>query len=396
MMLLRLPHFISILSSTVFMAVNLVSFPVNAEEDLEPQKFVPAILFSHRLTPGMLKYSQNYKPNMILPANSFELIVEEFVQNCESNTYVFINHAGIRTTDLDEYSSDLTFLKRYTRQSSTKLKFERVNLLPMNTFDNLVNYTMQHCGIEKHITLTTKETDEFQAYIDTDKRVISIDYSPMTYEEDERREEIAAFDQYLRTILAQIPSPYISVIYSSLEPDLVPSYSNKKVVEIFPEIFQDMVEEKEVNDRLRMVPPPTNEYRPKFKGMSTERLTLFDAKFIQENNQLLRMILTTFVGYLILQVFLLFQGSKKKGSKENRGRADNVKAVKKTDAKGDVKSENNNESGEGQAAEPHSEDSTPSEINAEGSEVSTSSSSSEDTEEKGVTKRKAKHKNEES
>ena len=394
-MLFRLPHFINIVSSVAFMVVSLVSSPVNAEEDLEPQKFVPAILFSHKLTPGMLKYSRSYKPNMILPADSFELIVEEFVQNCESNTYVFINHAGIRTTDLDEYSNDLTFLKRYTRQSSTKLKFERVNLLPMNTFDNLVNYTMQHCGIEKHITLTTKETDEFQAYIDTDKRVISIDYSPMTYNEDERQEEIAAFDQYLRTILAQIPSPYISVIYTSLEPDLVPSYSNRKVVEIFPDIFQDIVEEKEVNDRLRMVPPPMNEYRPKFKGMSTERLTLFDAKFIRENNQLLRMILTTFVGYVILQLFFLFQGSKRKESKDNIGKTGGGKAVKKTDAKGGIKPENSNESKEEKAAESHSEDSTPSEVKAEGSEVSTSSSS-QDTEERRATKRKPKRKNEES
>ncbi|CCF58141.1 hypothetical protein KAFR_0D04940 [Kazachstania africana CBS 2517] len=303
--------------------------------ELVKQKDVPAILFSHKLSPGMLKYQENYESAMSLPSKSFDIIAEELLRKCNSDAIIFVNQPGLCKLDFEEFEDEFKFLRKYIKVSSTSLKFEKVSGLHQNTFQNLIDITSKECNIDRFMTLRGNNTDDFEPYIDTNKRIIVINYPPLPENDyDLRRKHIMDYDLYLRTILAQIPSPYQTVIYTSLERSLVPKEDVMNNIEVFPGLFEDLAEE-EKNDRLKDEPPaPLNKFRTLYPGMSTKYISIFDSGFLEQNGQLLKAIFTSLVGYIIYQTILYVREPKKsRPNDKHPKRKSPEKPVTKTEKK---------------------------------------------------------------
>lgn len=238
---------------------------------------------------------------MPLPLNTFFEAARELVDGCKSNAYVLINQPGLRKDDLIEYDLEFTSLEKYISFSSTAVAFEQVEALPDDTFEQLAEYIQERCRIDKVLNVQGVDLDTFEPYIDVDKRIIHIEFPPLPEDQDLRGQAISEADAALRKIMAQIPSPSRSVIYTSLQPDTDVKISKGR---IFPHIFQDKNRELliERNNHILNIPPPVHNYKPKYMGMSGEYLSIFDEQFVQENKQLLVAIATGLLGFIILQL----------------------------------------------------------------------------------------------
>ncbi|CAB4252019.1 similar to Saccharomyces cerevisiae YHR101C BIG1 Integral membrane protein of the endoplasmic reticulum, required for normal content of cell wall beta- 1,6-glucan [Maudiozyma barnettii] len=295
----------------------LVLLPITAgaNDNLVVQKSVPVLLFSHKVSPGLLKYQKNYDPKTTVPIESFEIISHELIDHCNSDTYIYVNIPGLRKLDLIEYEDELKFLQRYLNQSSTKLKFEQVKNLPEDYYSDLTTYTKDTCKFEGYISLHGNNSDDFTTYLDSGKRIIEINYSPLPDDDVARLQSIIDFDLYFREILAQLPSPDQTIILTSLHPSLVPERDYKSMP-IFPKLFEDL-NEVEKNNMILDVAPLTNKFSPKFSGMEDVPPNVFDIQFYNENKIFILTIIIVFVTFEILSVSKLFGKSKHSSQKPN-------------------------------------------------------------------------------
>lgn len=317
-----------------FLFLSLIRH-VFADENLVAQKSVPAILFSHKVSSGLLKYQTNYDPESIVPVEAFKTIAQELVDHCNSDAYIFINVPGLRKLDLVEYGNDMKFLQRYMNSSSTKLKFEQVKSLPETFMTDLIEYTKEKCQFEGHIKLRGNNSDDFTTYIDSGRRVIEINYSPLPANETLRYDSILDLDVYIREILAQLPSPDQTFILTSLHPNPVPVKDYEKMT-MFPELFKNL-EEVEKNNMLLDVAPMTIKYNPKYNGMEDAPAFSFDYEFFEENKTLLTSIVAALIGFAFLNIAGIFGCNVSRTQTVKSTKQNNVTKAKEKEQKVDGK-----------------------------------------------------------
>lgn len=272
---------------------------------------VPVIMYSHRLSPGLLRYQINYNYKQTITNDSIKIISKELIENCNSDAYIFINIPGLLEYDLVKYRDEFKYLEQYLQTSTTGLTFEKVDYINDNTFNELIGFTKHICNVNKFMSLRGNDTRQYEPYLDTDKRVIRIDFPPLNGTEEEwRSETISHYDKYLRTVIAQIPSPHQTVILTSLDSDgKALTDLNKEYIKTMIEydgIFNDVIKEKsdiEKNHRVNDVPLVRNRHKPLYEGLSDEYVSIFDNDFIQDNYQLLQIIGTTIIAFVGYQIF---------------------------------------------------------------------------------------------
>lgn len=260
--------------------------------------------------------------------------MKEHINHCTSKAYVFVNQPGIRKLDFFYYKKNFIFLQRYIFESSSAIKFEKVDLLPSDTFDDLITYVQDTCHIDEIIKIRGNETDDFEPYIDVNSRILRIDFPALPENSSKDREfAIESYDKFLRYVLAQIPSPQISVIYTSLEPHMVDPSESVIPIEIFPEVFRNK-NKVEKNDRKSEINPSFNEPRPKFKEMSSKYISIFDSDFVEENYTLLQLIVTTLVGFILFEfIFHRKDANPKKVTVKSKSKSKSIKESEKQDEK---------------------------------------------------------------
>lgn len=303
-----------------------------ASEELQNQTNVPAIMFSYKLTPGILKYQEGYDMALTLPASDFLETAEKFVGSCDADTYVLVNQPGLRRLDFLEFQTEFASLRRYVKQSSTAIKFEKVELLSQDFYDDLADYLNEYCNAGQVLKLRGNHTEDFQPFIDSERRVVIIEYPMLPEDTGLRREAIGHYDKYLRTVLAQIPSPEQKIIYTSLNPGTALAHESIVPIDIFPDIFdtKSRAGEVEQNNRVLDVPPLSfNDYAPRFLEPPSKYISIFDPEFIQDNRVLLQLILTSLIGFVLFQLF----APKKKdvvGTKANTSKKETTSSSPKT------------------------------------------------------------------
>lgn len=253
-------------------------------------------------SPGLVKYQRNYKPNSILPAESFNIIAEELLDNCNSDAYIFVNVQGLRLTDFIEYGESFKFLQKYIKHSSSALKFERVSRLPKDAYARLITHVKEECNVEETVKLNGVHVGEFEPYYDIKSRIIEINFPQLSDDADERQEDLEEYDQYLRTILAQLPSPDHSLIFTTLTYSTVPDEERNQTYEIFEEIFNAKGDE-ELNNKILDIPKVKINPHVKHDGMTTKYVSAFDSDFLDDNMELIQIIGTALIGYLGYQAY---------------------------------------------------------------------------------------------
>ncbi|KOH50302.1 Integral membrane protein of the endoplasmic reticulum [Saccharomyces cerevisiae] len=254
------------------------------------------------ITPGILKYQEDYDRAVTLPRDTFIEAAEKFLGVCNADTYVFINQPGLRKLDFLEFETEFVSLQRYIRRSSTAIKFEKVDLLPQDLYYDLAEFVKEYCNVDQVLNLRGNNTEDFQPFIDSEKRVIIIEYPKLPEDTNERKEAFRHYDKYLRTILAQIPSPEQNVIYTSLNPGTTLGHESIIPIQIFPDIFdiKSRVGEVEQNNRVLDVPRLSfNDYTPRFSEPPSEYVSIFDSQLIENNRGLLQLIFTILVGLVV-------------------------------------------------------------------------------------------------
>lgn len=264
---------------------------------------VPVIMYSYSLSPGLIKYQENYNYKQTVPIESFKTISEELLGNCNSNAYIFINIPGLTEFDLIQYRDEFKFLEKSFELSSTGLKFEKIEI-DQSTFDHLMDFTEQKCHIEKRLKLIGNDTTQYEPYLDTDKRIIEINFPALDSIDDQiRSETIDHFDNYLKFVLGQIPSPQQTIILTSLEPDLQINLSSvSSLLNHYDGFFNDIISRKrdfEKNNRMLDVPIIRNRHKPLHKELHDHYVSIFDTDFIQKNYPLLKLIGTATIIFIM-------------------------------------------------------------------------------------------------
>lgn len=257
-------------------------------------------------SPGMIHYGQEDTSQASLSLDKFSTISKQLLDNCNSDAYVFINLPGITVHDFSKYKEELLSLQRYIYSASTALSFDRVATPSNATFNELIEHVSVQCKIDKFLQIYGEDIDDYQPYIDAAARVLRIDYPMLPEDQESRREAIIDFDKSLRTVLAQTPSPAHTVILTAVGPSEAPERSLAALTgPIFPEVLLDPAKKQEIekNDHDLRVPRDFNEPRPKFAKPESRYITVFDSEFISKNYDLIRLIATSLIGFLLIQLF---------------------------------------------------------------------------------------------
>ncbi|CCH62454.1 hypothetical protein TBLA_0H01670 [Henningerozyma blattae CBS 6284] len=320
--------------ASLFNFIIVYSQEENGDDDLQyvDQKTVPFILFSHKLIPGVQQYQEDYDSILTFHNDELTSIVQDITSHCSSDAYILINVPGLTKSDFLYSKNSFNSLKRYIFQSSTTLKFEKTQILGENYYDKLTFFIKDKCRIKDQMIINIRgnNTDNFQPYIDSNKRIIKINYPelPTLANSNDRTKSLEDYDKFLRLVLAQIPSPEHTVIITSLNPSKEGVHDDITPIEIFPEIFDNKLKfrESEQNNRILDVPPEFNEYRPRFDQIESNEkfLSIFDYDFIDQNKQLIISIVIAFLLFIIFQIFLFI--------KPSSPTKDKVKIKKKTTA----------------------------------------------------------------
>ncbi|SCU85353.1 LAFA_0D15214g1_1 [Lachancea sp. 'fantastica'] len=270
---------------------------------LSTQETVPAVLSSHQLTPGLLKYQQDYDNANVLPQDLFFDIAQRFISKTRSDAYLFINIPGLRATDLIEHQEQLGSFVKYLETSSTALRFENVEMGPdwEEIFDNLVSYTEEEWDITDSIELWKNHTETFERYIDWRPRVIRVEFDQVSSES--RAEYFGYCDRTIRHLLGQIPSSDTKIILTSRTGS---GGENEASVRIFPHIFEDSTKKTdfEKNKHSVMKTHELNTPQPKFTGMADIRLSIVDADFLSQHGTTIKLIIFSSLTYTIFQLAL--------------------------------------------------------------------------------------------
>lgn len=187
------------------------------------------------------------------------------------------------------------------------MSFDRVDTPSNATFSELIEYVSEQCGIDKFLVIQGDDSDDYEPYIDAARRILRIDFPMLPEDQDLRREAIIEFDKSLRTVLAQIPSPAHTVILTAIAPSEAPDRSvSRSPRPIFPELLRDPARRQEIerNDHDLKIPRQFNVHRPKFSEPQPRYMTAFDSEFISKNYNLIKLIVTSLIGFLLIQILV--------------------------------------------------------------------------------------------
>ncbi|SCU77822.1 LADA_0A02388g1_1 [Lachancea dasiensis] len=275
----------------------------------------PALLFSYKLTPGLLNYQVDYNESTILPQSLFLEIAELLISGHRSDAYLFINIPGLTASDFSMYRTSLKFLETSIRSSSTALRFEKAETNGDGTdnYQKLIAYAQEEWEIEDHIDLRGNHTQNFERYIDWRPRTIRVEFEPAP--EEYREDYFSYCDKILKHVLGQLPTPDNTVILTSLSSGGAASKSIHEAfqgVRIFPEVFQDPMKlsDHEKNPHSALARGSFNARVPKFSGMTDERLSALDPEFLNRHRSTLQIVVAATVGYAMLQIFLTIRRRK--------------------------------------------------------------------------------------
>ncbi|SCV06138.1 LANO_0H22936g1_1 [Lachancea nothofagi CBS 11611] len=291
----------------------LADFPVSLGS-------VPAVLYSHKLCPGLLDYQSNYDESTTLPLSSFVEVAEKLISNRRSDAFVFVNIPGLTVTDFTIYRNILGSLEYYVSKSSTALRFERVEPSSQKNdlFDELIFHATEEWEIEDHIVVNGNHTETFERYIDWRPRTIRIDFDTVPLVN--RREYFVYCDKIIKHVLGQLPSAEHTMILTSLSlpPTQVESEAGLGTLRIFPDVFEDpeRSSDNEKNHQNVLNNLGFNEFRPKFSGIADEHLSVFDPEFLSRHYHILELVMVTTIGYIGLQLFLLLRARNTRTAKE--------------------------------------------------------------------------------
>lgn len=313
---------------------------------------VPVVMYSHRISYGLSRFQKNYKYNQQVPGESFLTVVKELIGHCNSDAYIFINLPGLLEYDLVQYREEFKYLEQYIHSSSTSVAFEKLQPIDDTFWNQLIDFSKEHCSIEKTVILQGNNTAQYVPYIDNAKRVIKIDFPKLPIEG--RSETIEQYDQYLRTVLAQLPTPFHTVVLTSLDSyELETQNLNEEYEKIFSDhydgVFKDILGEKrdkENNHRLLDVPVLRERHRPLHKELSKEYISIFDNNFIKEHYKLLQIIGTTmiiFIGFTLFNKHPSKHNSTKTKRNIDISKKEMVKKEKKKGEEIKEEKENDNE-----------------------------------------------------
>lgn len=285
---------------------------------------VPAIVFSNKLAESVFQYNDDYDMATELPGAVFESSLKELVNYCNSEAYVFVNQPGLTLVDFVGYDEEFPMLSKYIQTSSTAIKFERVEGKEINDiYERLMKYAAAKCNIDDMIVIEEDEVETYKAYIDAQKKIIMINLPELPPIEEEngltRGLTLLENDKLLRGILGQLPSPDISVIYSTTNTSTNADDKLDIGYEILPDAFDSFKKGYRVERNHRIIDrqrPGFFDYRPKFGSFEYPQFASLDSEFIKENQTLILMIIGSTLLFLFVQITGLGLNSSTKHSKK--------------------------------------------------------------------------------
>ncbi|KAG7196206.1 Protein big1 [Scheffersomyces spartinae] len=236
-------------------------------------------------------------------------MIKRAITACSLDAYVIANVPGLTYEDMTPgHYDDWMAVRRYLYLLLTLVSVSR--MVEAVDLKYLSNYIVMTCDAE------LASYDEIDAnsffdnrqqggHLDTRKRVISVDFSPMDDEDlNRRREQIRYIDLVIRKIIRQLPLPHYMLIitgdttgFTHPHPDIM-MQENPEQFEIFNDLVNDPERdtEKERNQyQYRPVAPQWNDLKPSDSRVQRNRLKdeihIFEFKAWEERAGLLFLVL---------------------------------------------------------------------------------------------------------
>ncbi|CAR24475.1 Big1p [Lachancea thermotolerans CBS 6340] len=287
---------------------------------------VPAILCSYKLSPGMMQFQVELNGSSALSKSEFLGIAKTMISRRHSDAYVLVDIPGLAASDFSVYEEEMEGIRYFVQSSSTALGFSEVNLVDTQTdvFEELANFTKEEWDVDIQTVIRGEVESDFVPYIDSNPRIIRINFKPLPEENTStpnssrsRQDVIEAYDDFLKKVLRQLPSPEQTIILTSSQKPSSQVIDGSEFYDILPDLFQDpqKLAEVEINDKNLHNKPQFNEPKPRHSPPSEERLSILEPQFLEENRGLVVLIIISIALFFVLQTIQLWRGKPKQPDK---------------------------------------------------------------------------------
>ncbi|GEQ67886.1 hypothetical protein JCM33374_g1552 [Metschnikowia sp. JCM 33374] len=270
---------------------------------------VPFLFASHKLVPGLKKEILQPNTRTQDPVQVTNLI-KKAVTECSSDVYVLMNVPGITNGDMiASRKGEWRHLQNYLHMASSVVGLPWIE----GTLDLafLEQYVIRTCKAD---AIHAYSEHDVADYIDTRKRVIRIETSPLPEGGPARHAALAEADDLLRKILRKSPSPHYTIVITSdvvvpvhPVPDVAIA-SSPRSFELFHDVVNDPRREEEVERNAYMyqdvepfwnnAPDSTELYLQRKKN---DEVHLFRSELWQKNEKLVATVAMMVASLVIIQ-----------------------------------------------------------------------------------------------
>lgn len=270
----------------------------------------PALVLSHKLVPDLaLEVEKPYTKHQD-PQNVTNMI-KKLVTECSSDIYLLVNIPGLTSAEMTGNKEHIwPNVIKYIHMSSSVVGVPWVDG-PLD-FQFLENYIIKTCKAEA--VNVHFDAHEMPKYIDTRKRVVHADLSPLPEDRELRYATIRHIDELIGEILRKAPSPHYTIVIlldvlSPVHP--IPQFALDESPERF-EIFYDLIlsrkQEVERNNYMyNDVEPYWNHNGDPMKAYLERRkkdeIHFFNYELWQKNEKLISTIALMIATLFVMKIF---------------------------------------------------------------------------------------------
>lgn len=257
----------------------------------------PALVLSHKLIPDLaLEVKKPYTKHQ--DPQDVSNMIKKLVTECSSDIYVLVNIPGLTSAEMTGSKEHIwPNLVKYIHMASSVVGLPWVDgSIDLNFLENYIVKTCKAEAVNVHF-----DAHEVSHYIDTRKRVVHADLSPLPEEKEARYATIRHIDELIANILRKAPSPHYTIVIlldvlSPVHP--IPQFAldeSPERFEIFHSLILGRVNEVERNNYMYSdVEPYWNHNGDPMKAYLERRkkdeIHFFDHELWQKNEKLISTI----------------------------------------------------------------------------------------------------------
>lgn len=201
----------------LIIGTNLANCDGNDFRNVNP----PLVISSSRLISNLIGKIPQLRPNPI-PKKMMKGVMNEIYEECSLDAYILINQPGLTYADFKENNDHIFYhIQRKMKDDSTVVGFAQVEKVN-EVFREGIELLKEKCD-GKFIEINIYDQhdllreENLPKYIDSQIRIFQVNLPKLYGNIENRKTMLAAHDRFIDRLMERFPTPYISILVSSLD-----------------------------------------------------------------------------------------------------------------------------------------------------------------------------------